>query len=155
MAYWTIVSKIYDEVKREFANGIKAVGYDFDEDVFSDTIEKCCHVDKLSKADEKVVRSYLWCAFKNNTLRNRQYKDNMNASIEEDTDIEEECSTVDDMFSEVEELIVKKFGKELFDMFLMHCKGVKYNDFGSSTEASKLKYKFRKIREYVRECWWN
>lgn len=147
--FMNFVSRNFTRIKNDFKSKIKRMGLSFNEDIFSDTILKCNDRIKQLKPDRMDMIAYLWTAFKMNTLRELSYA--RNNTIDEIPEIStEDFDTTNDMFNDVSELIINKFGEEIYELFLLHSNGVKYDDLERMTTLRHLKYLFRRVREYVR-----
>lgn len=145
------ISKNFQEIKENFKRQITALGFLFDEDVFSDTIIKCN--DKINKnfpniMDEEMI-NYFWQAFKINTMRELKYL--RNKTTDEFPLLYEEEEVTNDKFDAVSDLIIKQFGKNIYKLFLLHANGTPYSELVKMTNINNLKYQFRCVREYVRE----
>lgn len=143
------ISPYFDEIKTVFPERISKMGLTFDDDVFSFTIEQCNKKikEKLSKED---IIKYFWIAFRNNTFRELKYVRNKTTD-EIIEDIVQEDYNIDYEFNEVSKLIINKFGGKLYQLFALHANGKPYKELQKLTTISNLKYKFRCIREYIRE----
>lgn len=146
----TIANK-FKNVKDDFMCNIMRLGFAFDYDVFSDTLVRCN--EKLVRDDlcENDMLSYFWRAFKNNTLRELGYTRNKTTDqIPERIDEQSENNPCERL-NEVKGIIVKKFGEELYRLFVLHTNGASYDELKDMTNNNKLKYSFRRIREFVRQ----
>lgn len=145
------ISDDFQKIKSSFEVGITRSGLAFDEDIFSDTIIKCNNkLDKENLTKNQMIY-YFWMAFKNNTLRELGYlRNNTTDEIPEDIIDDEPYEKENDKFEKVSQLIIDKFGEELYQLFSLHANGTTYEDLYKITKQENLKYIFRRIREYVR-----
>lgn len=146
-------------LKGKFATQIRKLGYDFDEDIFSDTIVKCNEKFFDDEALENEMENYFWASFKNNTMRELNYYWSRNKVSDENITDEVMGSTEDDNIKEdvyeeyiiVSNMIIKEFGIQLYKLFSLHANGTEYDELIRESNIKDLKYQFRKIREYVRK----
>lgn len=144
------ISSNFIKIKNDFKLKIKRVGLSFNEDIFSDTILKCNERLSKTKPEKIEMIAYFWTAFKMNTLRELSYvRNNTIDTIPEISS--EEFDTTNEKFNAVSELIINKFGDEIYELFVLHSNGIKYEDLEKMTNIKHIKYLFRKVREYVRE----
>lgn len=143
-----IASK-FQSIHEKFQLNMIKLGLVFDEDIFVDTLLKCN--DKLVKEGlcDKDIISYFWIAFKNNTLREFKYLRNQTTDEIPETLFDDSDGSTD-LFDEVTKLIIDKFGVEMYQLFVLHANGTSYDELYKITKMDKLKYKFRRIREYVK-----
>lgn len=146
----------FNKIKNAFCDRIHNIGLHFDDDVFSQTIIQCN--DKLSENNDNTKITddmlwYFWKAFKNNTLREFKYARNKitDEDIPEDIIEEEYDNSIDITFNEISNMIINKFGEELYQLFVLHANGTHYDELEKITNIQQIKYKFRKIREYIRK----
>lgn len=150
MKLLSYISKIFSSIKEKFNINITKQGLVFNEDIFADTLLKCD--EKLSNieniTDEEMIH-YFWVAFKNNTLRDLKYL--RNATTDKIPDVEDEEYTEDnDLFNNISRDIITKYGRDLYNLFLLHANGMTYEELYNISNIENLKYKFRKIRESIR-----
>lgn len=147
------VADNYKEIEKKIRERLDKLGLGFDHDVFYDTLLKCDDIlSKKENISENDMMGYLWSAMKINMYREMRYARNcMTDEITEEVyEICDEKDETDEKFKEVSDLIVEKFGKELYSLFLEHACGKTYEELIEKSGDKKLKYKFRCIREYVR-----
>lgn len=54
-------------------------------------------------------------------------------------------------FDEICDMIRRNFGEEVFHLFWQHANGASYEEIEKSTSITNIKYRFRRIREYIRK----
>lgn len=131
----------YEKIISLFKSRSASTGLSFDYDILADTILKCN--DTVPNISD--CTAYLWTAYKHNMIQHAQHTNEVNID-DTNVDVMDDDECVD--FNDVEQLIVDKFGDELYQLFVKHCNGETYGKL--SKEDKKLKYKFRRIREFVR-----
>lgn len=95
---------------------------------------------------------YFWTAFKNNTLRDLKYSRNkLRSDFPEDIVDEIDFETITEDFEKISKMIILEFGEELFEYFVLHTNGMSYEKLYKLSNIDNLKYKFRRIRDYVRK----
>lgn len=157
--FLNFVGKHFNELKGKFTTQIRKIGFDFNHDVFYDTMLKCN--DKITDTNtlDEEMENYFWIAFKNNTMREFNYSRNKLTEGEEAITDEVLGTTEDDVYTDfsysdyenVSKMIIKEFGVDLYKLFALHANGTEYKDLVKESEVNDLKYKFRKIRDYVRK----
>lgn len=150
--FLTVIAKHLDEITKKFTAQIKKIGLTFDNDVFYDTMLKCNSKYKKNESTDDEMINYFWGAFKMNTMREINYSRNKkreNISALTD-DIEDEVYYEDD-YEKISKMIIEKFGLDLYKLFSLHANGMKYKDLVKTIDKKELHYKFKQIREYVRE----
>ena len=150
-AFMKYISDKFEDIKKEFEYKIKGLGLKFDEDIFLDTLIKCNETIDSDKISGSQMIGYFWISFKTNTMREYEYcrnrlRDDLTKDIPEEND---EYSYEDD-FNDVTYIIKKEFGDELLKLFQLHTNGATYDELEEITDISELKYKFRKIRDFVK-----
>lgn len=73
------IAEHYDELKQRFQAFCQNKHFDWDEDIFSDTILKCAEViekKSLEDSSDTGIESYFFKAFKTNIMREKQYSRN-------------------------------------------------------------------------------
>lgn len=143
------IGENFEKIKKTFKNMIKKQGYDFNEDVFMDTIIKCDNKLKGKNLKYDEIIKYLWMAFKNNTLRELNYFRNNSTDVFPENLLEEPKDNT--LFYKVSRIIIDEFGVDMYKAFILHANGVTYNELDNMYDIPDIKYVFRKIREYVRE----
>lgn len=145
------ISNQFNSIKEDFKCKITRIGLSFNEDIFSDTIIKCNIKLKDKNCNQKDMISYFWQAFKNNTLRELYYSRNK-LTDELTIDIKDEIYNLNNIdFDKVSQMIIDKFGCELYQLFVLHANGTSYEQLDKMTHIYNLKYRFRCIRKYIRE----
>lgn len=150
MPFLDFIAKNLRSLIKSFKEKIAKSGLNFDEDVFSETMLKCNEKLKGKNLPDEEMASYFWVAFKLNTLRELKYLRNNTTDIIPDSSNEENLPFNEEKFEKVSNIIIKHFGERLYTLFAMHANGMSYNELGKITDVNKLKYQFRKIRDYVR-----
>lgn len=146
-----IIAPCFKEIKEHFKTNINKNHLDFDEDIFVQTIESCNKsIPNEMHTDEAI--HYLWKAFKNNTLREKTYARNKYKTKNIPPNIiDTSIEFNEDDYNNIKQLIIDKFGDELFQLFLAHANGKTYTELEKLTTIPNLQYKFRCIRNYVRK----
>lgn len=150
--FLSYIGKRFNDVKSSFKTKISRIGLAFDEDIFSDTLIKCHeNISRRSMGENNMI-FYFWTAFKNNTLRDLKYSRNkLRSEFPEDIEDEIDFETVTDDFDKISQMIILEFGNELYEYFVLHSNGVSYGKLQQMSDIDNLKYRFRRIREYVRQ----
>lgn len=153
------IGKHFNDIKGKFQTQIRKLGFEFDHDVFYDTMLKCNTKFFDETALEEEMENYFWTAFKNNTMRELRYARNKN-NEGEDTINEESLGTTEDDnenddniiedYVKVSNMIIDEFGMDLYKLFSLHANGTQYKDLVPKDKINDIKYQFRKIRDYVR-----
>lgn len=147
------VAENFKTIRDGFRKRISKCGLKFDEDVFSDTLIKCD--ERLADREyigDKEMMAYFWTAFKTNTLRELKYaRNNVTDEIPDIPDEGSDYDDVDEMFVSVSRLIRDKFGDEMYRLFTLHANGKSYEELEAESGHDDLRYRFRRIREYVRK----
>lgn len=144
------IAPYFNEIKEKFQNNIKRLNLEFNEDIFMESIEKCNKTIDRDVTSEEAI-NYLWKAFRNNTLRELKYYRANYIIYDIPEDIEDTKRIIDGDFQNISDLIINKFGDKLYHLFALHANGKTYKELAKYTTIKNLKYKFRCIREYVRE----
>lgn len=144
-----VISENFQKIKEKFKISIKRIGLSFDDDIFSDTIIKCNNkLSSMSLTKQEMI-SYFWIAFKTNTLRDIGYLRNKTTD-EIPEEIYDEEYIDDTLFDDVSKEIINTFGEELYQLFSLHANGMDYEQLKKISDRDDLKYKFRRIREHIR-----
>lgn len=149
--FLSCIGEKFYEIKKSFKTKIMRFGFIFDEDIFSDTLLK--YNDTLSKRSlgKNRMLFYFWTAFKNNTLRNLNYSRNkLRSEFPEDVADEIDFETITEDFEKISRMIVLEFGEEMYEYFVLHANGMSYENLLKMSNVDNLKYRFRRIREFVR-----
>lgn len=150
--FLSCIGERFYEIKHSFKTKISRLGLAFDEDIFSDTLVKCNDaLSKRSLGSNKMI-FYFWSAFKNNTLRDLNYSRNkLRGEFPEDVIDEIDFETVTEDFEKISRMVILEFGDEMYEYFVLHANGMPYEKLYQLSKIDNLKYRFRRIREYVRE----
>lgn len=145
------LSKNFQEIKENFKRQITALGFVFDDDVFSETIIKCNEKidEKYQNLNDDEMINYFWQAFRINTMRELKYL--RNNTTDTFPVLYENEETSYEKFENVSEMIISRFGEDLYNLFMLHANGMSYKELGKISDIKNLKYQFRCVREYVRE----
>lgn len=117
--YLNYINDHYNELKFKYYNFCKLQHYDWDEDVFSDTILKCYEsIEKKGKLNDTTpygMESYTFLAFKNNIRNEQRYCRNKNRDKNISSD------NINDLYEEWynqnNDTATKKIEKDLFQDF--------------------------------------
>ena len=143
------ISKEYKTLKKCFRSQCKKSGLEFDEDIFHDTIIHCFDKPNI---DISNIKNYLFCAFKQNLLRDKQYFCNsMHVDTEEYvvTDIPFDCTESLVEYNDIIQILEKKFGKELINIYKEHLDGYSIRELEEQYNIQNLNYKLKQIKQYA------
>ena len=146
-----ILSEKYEKIKSDFSKSYKySTGEDLDEDVFHETILKCCDVEKLEEMSEKAILDYVYRAFKQNMLREKQYyRNKMTDSITEDTEnslVRRENFSGNYDYELLISYLENTYGKDLVELlFKWKIDGYSIKELEGSSGVSNLNRKLNKI----------
>ena len=143
------ISKEYNGLKKSFISQCKKYGYEFDEDVFHDTIIHCFNKPEVDLTN---IKNYLFCAFKQNLLRQKQYHCNSMHTDCEDyviTDTPYDCTESLVEYNDVMNLLENKFGKELVNIYKEYLNGFSIRELEETYQITGLNYKLKQIKQYA------
>lgn len=150
------VSTNYNGIKTSFKSYLYKSKMRFDEDVFHTTIINCYST--ISNNDINInsqddVIKYLFSSFRMNIKRNSLYSDNRPKS--EISTIErisnDDISTTCDV-SLIYDIIAKNFDSFIAELYFEHLNGKNIEDLEIDHQVKNLKYKFSKIKKYLKVC---
>lgn len=81
---------LYTINKKSWKKIIEKKGYQFSEDIYSESIIKTYDAIRKKETDTNDYLSYWFKSFLNNTMREKKYNDNKTSSIDEETNEETE-----------------------------------------------------------------
>lgn len=156
-SFKVIATKNLDEIKKNFAIGLKRLGFKFDEDLFIDVCMKCDLTLKDKEMTKEDCIKYLWTAY-NNTLRSREsrkqielmidedvYSDNLSYNDEYDMNIDIICNII-------QTSIRKRFGEIIYNIWFDHIFNSKtYKDLINVYGERNYMGLFRKINKFIKE----
>lgn len=149
------ISSQYDEIKKSFQLNMSKLKTEFSEDVFQDTLLKCCETYKDNNKDLKKMKAYFWMAFKINTLnkiQRRKHIEDIDSLVGFDIIDEEYIIEIDEFVEIVKDELYNEFGKEIADLWLKHAaQDTSYEKIEEESGIQNVHYLFKKIRKYIRE----
>lgn len=146
------ISKRFFEIRNNFKIKILHLGFCFDEDIFSETLLKCNEALSKYSLNNDNMLFYFWRAFKNNTLRDLTYSRNkLRSEFPIDVIEKVEVNIIDEYFEKISRQIIQNFGYEAYNSLILHTNGMPYETLCNITNINNLKYRFRRIREYIRQ----
>lgn len=109
----------YNHLKYKYINFCREKGYQWDEDIFSDTILKCYEAinkkGKLEDTSDQGIQNYFFISFKMNLKREGQYARNMKRDLNVSSDEIEEL--YEDYYNKNNSSSAQKVYKDLFKDF--------------------------------------
>lgn len=109
----------YNHLKYKYINFCRDKGYQWDEDIFSDTILKCYEAinkkGKLEDTSDQGIQNYFFISFKMNLKREGQYARNMKRDLNVSSDEIEEL--YEDYYNKNNSSSAQKVYKDLFKDF--------------------------------------
>lgn len=119
-----ILSEKYNKIKTDFSRSYKfSTGEELDEDIFHNTILKCSEVEKLETMSESAILDYLYRAFRQNMMREKQYHRNkMTDPITEDTEInvfQDENFSENYDYIKLTKYLNQTYGEKLVELLFM------------------------------------
>lgn len=156
-SFKVIATKNLDEIRKNFAIGLKRLGFDFDEDLFIDVCMKC----DLTLNDKEMTKEdcikYLWTAY-NNTLRSRGSRKQIELTIDEDVYSDnpsyndEYDINIDIICNIIKSSIRERFGEVIYNIWLDHIyNGKTYKDLIKEYGERNYMGLFRKINKFIKE----
>lgn len=146
-----VINKKYDHIQKVLkCEWFKSHIEPFDEDLFHDTLYKCIEKMKERECIESEFLNYIFIAFKYNVIRETMYHRN---SMKIDTEITYigDCTQNQSMDYElITNAIREKFGDILCEAFIDWVNGNKITNIESETNIKSIHYKFKKIKEWVK-----
>lgn len=159
----------YNELKNKYWRFCKENDYDWDEDVFSDTILRCYEIISRNGLKDKSnygIESYFFKSFKNNTLNEKNYsrikKRDMNINSDTINDLYEvfynktndpaRVKIINDLFKDFSILYIMAKVEEAFDaehFYLFRIKTLCNLTFKNLAEKTKIKASRRKVIEVM------
>jgi len=144
----------FNELQKKIKNKCKKELIEFDEDIFMDTILKC--LTNFNKGNNKKdIEIYFWKAFKQNIYSklSRDISSKTTDIDEYDGDIidEEYNEDIDNIIDYFKKEIIKKFGSEIYDAWLLHvCNNYTYTKLEEcGYKGLNLHNEFRQIKRYT------
>lgn len=160
----------YNELKRKYFKFCQEKQYDFDEDIFSDTILKCydCIVKKGGLKDKSAhgIESYFFIAFRNNIMNEQRYSRNKkrdrNINSDSINDLYEvwynannndaRVKIVNDLFKDFSILYIMTQVEDNFDeehFYLFRLKTLCNLTFKNLAEKTNIKASRKKVIEVI------
>ena len=153
--FMRIISSQYDAIKKSFQLNMSKTKIEFNEDVFHDTLLKCCETYKDDNADIKKMKAYFWMAFKTNMLnmvQRRKHIEDIDSLRNFDIIDDEYIMEIDEFVEIVRDELYMEFGKEVSDLWLKHvANNEHYESLEKESGVENIHYQFKKIRKYIRE----
>lgn len=161
----------YNELKRKYFKFCQEKQYDWDEDIFSDTILKCydCIVKKGGLKDKSAhgIESYFFIAFRNNIMNEQRYSRNKkrdrNINSDSINDLYEvwynannndaRVKIVNDLFKDFSILYIMTQVEDNFDeehFYLFRLKTLCNLTFKNLAEKTNIKASRKKVIEVIR-----
>lgn len=165
------INNHYNELKRKYFKFCQEKQYDFDEDIFSDTILKCydCIVKKGGLKDKSAhgIESYFFIAFRNNIMNEQRYSRNKkrdrNINSDSINDLYEvyynannndaRVKIVNDLFKDFSILYIMTQVEDNFDeehFYLFRLKTLCNLTFKNLAEKTNIKASRKKVIEVIR-----
>lgn len=157
-AFMQVLGKHYIALRQNLKSYCYSNNLEFSEDVFHSTLVSCYNTvnkNNIVFATEDEVKYYFCKAFKINLLRNKGYSDNKPKEdyINFDSSISEEQINNCD-FSIINNKIIKKFGNQLYDIFIENVEGTSIADLQEKYKIKNLKQKIKSVKIYI-QCEFN
>lgn len=143
----------FNNLKRNFQSGLKNKGYDFDEDLFIDTLLKCGSALKNRDITKSEMIKYCWTAYVNG-LKRLKLKEKTTLDIEETT-VEIYDIPYNEDIDRIYEIIIKevkeRFEEHISSAWISHvCHNKSYKELESDGYDFKFNYEFKRIMRYIR-----
>lgn len=147
-----IIANNFDDIKKNFKNGLKYHGYKYDQDILADTFIKCNSALKDKLLTKKEAISYFWTSYINNLKRTKPIKF---VELSEDIDIEnvEYEDYIDDIYNTITTHIKEEYG-DIGEIWIDYTCGP---EFGTKVLKNKWNsdksayYNIKKIRRYIKD----
>lgn len=129
--------------------------YEFNEDVFMNTIIRCMSTFTKEDMTNTEVDKYFWTAFRQNMLSSitrDKFKNKVNIDVIPDTFIDVEYNpAIDEIMGIIETAVVEEFGQKIYDAWKLHvCEKYTYEELENmGYEGLNLHNEFRQIKRYV------
>lgn len=153
------IIKKYKDTREQFKQQCRREGLLYDEDILYDTMLKCHKL--LTERGVKSIdaaKNYLWYAFKKNMLRERNYSRNKLRCDVETSELEiideEYDASIDELYNNIVNDILKEFGDKWCEMFRLHYENnTMYNKLSKdfNVEENEIHNTFKSIRKYIRK----
>lgn len=151
-SFINIVSNNFESLKHNFQIGLKAHGYEFDEDLFIDTLLRCSCTLKDHIMTEKEAAKYYWVAYVNG-LKKLKSKPTEFDIDDYDIDLLEESynEDLDQLYDYIMKSISSKFGEKIMTAWKLHiCSGLTYKELKAQGFDIKFNYEFKRITRFIR-----
>lgn len=152
--YWNIISRYYDSLKDGIdAESKKSYGVPVDEDLLHDTFIKCVDSVKDKDIGLRGFLNYVFISYKRNYIRDREYA--RNKIVDKVDDFDENIAsepmkeTID--YDNFMKMVEDRFGKEDCELFEKFVYGDKISDLERDYNKKGLYYKFKKIKDYLKD----
>ena len=163
-----IVADNFYEIQRNFKRNLKGKGYEYNEDILSDTFISCNNTLKNKMLTKEEGIKYFWTAYvnklntaasqKNNTvyIAELSYHDEdswgpYNEYEDIDTIDEQYNSDIDKLYDYIMEAIKDKYGEIEANIFELHiCKGIHTKELKELGYGDiNIEYLVKKIKRYI------
>lgn len=149
--YSNYISREYSVLKKSFILQCKKSGLGFSEDIFHDTLMSCYG---RPDVDISNIKNYLFCAFKQNLIRDKQYACNSMHVDTEDyivPDDPHDCTESYVEYNDIMNLLEKKFGKDLINIYKEHLDGYSIRELEEAYNIKGLNYKLNQVKAYTKK----
>lgn len=148
----SIISNNFERIKKNFQTGLKTNGYEFDEDLFIDTLLRCSCTLKDKQMTEKEAAKYYWVSYINSLKRVKSNP--LEFDIEEydiDDPEEEYNEDIDGLYNYIILSVESKFGTDISNAWREHiCHGKTYKELEMMGYKMKFNYEFKRITRFIR-----
>lgn len=151
-----IIANNFEEIQKNFKNGLNKIGFEYNEDLFIDVFLKCGETLGKRKLSKCEAIKYYWVSYLN-ALRKYKIKEKQFIStddLSEDAEIYNSVydEDVDILFNFIMSEIQSKFGEHITNAWKLHiCQGKTYKDLiNDGFSGVKFNYEFKRIMRYIR-----
>lgn len=168
----TYIGEHYEDLKKKYRKFASLNKYEWDEDIFSDTIVKCYDTiqrnGKLADNSERGIENYFFLSLRNNLKREQQYSrvknrvdasgDELKAALENhygETSVTEKIK--EDLYKDFAILYLMQKADQHFDAETMHCfqtkalYGLTYKELKEKTKIKGARTKALDVKKWLQE----
>lgn len=148
-----IIANNYNKIQRNFKIGLYNHGYEYNEDIFTDTFIKCYSTLKNRQMEEKEAIRYLWVAYVNKLKNNiKKHKEEIGIPLNYDCCDEEYNYDIDSIYNIIIQKISEEFGSDVAQAWKKYtCKENTYNELKDcGMIGNNFMYILKKIKKYIR-----